>query len=338
MPIINLMTAKGRGGLESMALRYHQALEAAGHQVISIGHPDGVLAGLPSFHPLTTGFSHDPVAALKLRHLMRHYRASRLFAHGNRAISLATHGFAGAARQTVAVVHNFRFKPDLSKVDQALCVSDAVRGAVQQAFPALKARVVENFMPLVRQPVKSPPAAVPVIAALGRLHVNKGFDRLLEAMALLRDEGISATLRIAGDGPERAALTAQAAHLGLGPERVIFSGWVDPVDPFLAQADVFVLPSRVEPFGLVVAEAMAAGVPVIASHIDGPQAILGAGQFGLMVPPEDPTALAVALKTVFADWPKALGRAQQAQARALETYDQPAGQARLSALMQEIGA
>ncbi|MEM9965676.1 MAG: glycosyltransferase [Asticcacaulis sp.] len=337
MPIINLMTAKGRGGLEIMALRYHEALEAAGFDVLSVGHPEGVLAGLKAFQPLKTGFSYDPLAALKFRSIARGHQADCVIAHGNRAIALAAHGWSGYADRTLAVVHNFRFKRDLSKVREALCVSDAVLGAVQRAYPALKVRVVEDFVPLVSRSVKAAPQDVPVIGVLGRLHVNKGFDVLLEAVARLRDEGVRVKLRIAGDGPEKDALIAQAARLGLGPEQLEFSGWVTPVEDFLAQADVFVLPSRVEPFGLVVAEAMAAGVPVIASHIDGPKTILKAGELGLMVPPEDPLALAGGLKAVFSDWSAALERARKAQAHALETYDQKAGQARLTAVLRDVG-
>lgn len=337
MPIINLMTAKGRGGLEIMALRYHEALEAEGFDVLSIGHPEGVLAGLRAFQPLKTGFSHDPLAALRFRSMARKHQADCVIAHGNRAIALATHGWSGYAERTLAVVHNFRFKRELAKVREALCVSDAVLGAVQRAHPALAARVVEDFVPLVARAVKPAPEAVPVVGVLGRLHVNKGFDIMLEAVARLRDEGVRVTLRIAGDGPEKDTLKAQAARLGLGPEQVEFAGWVSPVEDFLAQVDVFVLPSRVEPFGLVVAEAMAAGVPVIASDIDGPKTILKTGQLGLMVPPENPEALAEALRAVFADWPVALERARQAQAHALETYDQRAGQARLKAMMRKAG-
>lgn len=337
MPVINLMTARGRGGLEIMALRYHEALEAAGFDVLSVGHPEGVLAGLKAFQPLKTGFSHDPLAALRFRSMAGAHQADCVMAHGNRAIAIAAHGWSGYADRTLAVVHNFRFKRDLGRVREAICVSDAVRGAVQQAYPALKARVVENFMPLVSRPVKPAPLGVPVVGVLGRLHVNKGFDVLLEAVARLRDERVNVKLRIAGDGPEKDALTAQAARLRLGPEQVEFAGWVSPVEAFLAQADVFVLPSRVEPFGLVVAEAMAAGVPVVSSDIDGPKTILKAGDLGLMVPPENPEALANALKVVFADWPLALGRARKAQAHALETYDQKAGQARLKAVMREMG-
>lgn len=337
MRILNLMTGKGRGGLEAMALRYHQALEAEGFDVLSLGHPKGVLSELRRFRPLIPAFDGDPLAALGLRAATRSFGAEWILTHGNRATGLATHGLSACAGRTLAVVHNFRFKPELARAQEAFCVSPAVLQAVRQAFPGLRTRLVENFLPLVMRPVKGLPRGVPVIGALGRLHVNKGFDVLLEAVASLRETGVEVRLRIGGDGPEEAALTAQAARLGLG-DVVDFTGWVEQADSFLGGLDLFVLPSRVEPFGLVLAEAMAAGVPVISSAIDGPKSILRGGELGLLVAPEAPSALAEGIRTVFSGWPEALERAHEAQAHALETYGELAGRTRLKAVMQEIGA
>ena len=166
---------------------------------------------------------------------------------------------------------------------------------VERTYPVLATHLMENFVPLAERPVKAPPEGIPVIGALGRLHVNKGFDILLQAAALLRERGMPVKLQIAGDGPEAGTLRTLAARLGLQAEDLTFTGWVTGPADYLAKLDLFVLPSRVEPFGLVVVEAMAAGVPVIASDIDGPRTILKSGELGAMVAPEDPSALADAI-------------------------------------------
>ena len=337
MRILNLMMGKSRGGLEAMAVRYHEALQAAGFDVLSAGHPHGMLAGLSDFRPLTTSFSQDPFSALKLKAIAKRFRPDLVIVHGNRALFVATHPWAGLADKTLAVVHNFRAKATLAKVHAALCVSPAVKQDVEQTYPALATHLMENFLPLAVRPVKAPPEGTPVVGALGRLHVNKGFDILLQAAALLRERGLPVKkLQIAGDGPEEDTLKTLAARLGLGTEDLEFTGWVTGPADYLAKLDLFVLPSRVEPFGLVVVEAMAAGVPVISSDIDGPRTILKSGELGVMVPPEDPSALADAIAAALANWPATLERARKAQVQALEIYDQAAGQRRLTALLQEL--
>lgn len=107
----------------------------------------------------------------------------------------------------------------------------------------------------------------PILVSMGRLHRVKGFDVLIDAFAGLSIDYPRAVLLIAGnDDGERKRLEAQVARLGLG-DRVIFTGEVRGTDKsaFLAGADVFALPSRNENFGNVYLEALAAGVPVVAS-------------------------------------------------------------------------
>jgi len=125
------------------------------------------------------------------------------------------------------------------------------------------------------------PADVPLALALGRLHPNKGFDLLLDAIAKTRD----VHLWLAGDGPLRAALEQQAVELGIG-ERIRFLGWRDDVARLLASVDLLVSSSRHEPLGNVVIEAWSAGVPVIATATDGPAALIEPGRTGLVVPIE----------------------------------------------------
>ena len=144
------------------------------------------------------------------------------------------------------------------------------------------------------------PGARPFALAIGRLVRQKGFDVLLDAFAaLVADPGFEWDVVIAGDGPERGALGAQADRLGVG-ERVRFAGRTDraeTVDLF-RRAEVFVLPSRVEPFGIVNLEAMAAGTPLVASRVGGVPEIVDDGVTGLLVEPGDADDLAAALRRV----------------------------------------
>lgn len=129
------------------------------------------------------------------------------------------------------------------------------------------------------------------LISVGRLEPQKDHDTLLHALTRLP---ITARprLQIVGDGSLRHHLQALAGELGLLDD-VEFVGWRDDVFALIRAADMLVLHSRFEGFGNVIIEALALGKPVIATDCDfGPAEILGHGAYGLLVPTEDPAALA----------------------------------------------
>src|SRR6185312_17433697 len=134
----------------------------------------------------------------------------------------------------------------------------------------------------------------PLALALGRLHRNKGFDVLLEAIA--RIEGLY--LWLAGDGPLEADLKRRAASLGIAG-RVRFLDWRADVPALLAACDVLVSSARIEPLGNTIIEAWAAAKPVIAASASGPAELIADERTGLLVPLEDAAALAAALRAAF---------------------------------------
>ena len=129
----------------------------------------------------------------------------------------------------------------------------------------------------------------------------KGHDILMRALAQVRDRGVRLTVVTAGDGIERAAVEAQAKQLGLGPEQVRFLGFRADVPDLLAAADLFVLPSRMEGLPLAVLEAMSHGLPIVTTRIGGNPEVVTDGEHGLLVPIEDPGALADALVKLAGD-------------------------------------
>jgi glycosyltransferase involved in cell wall biosynthesis len=142
-----------------------------------------------------------------------------------------------------------------------------------------------------------------VIGTLARLSYEKGLPDLLAAFGVLQQRfGHDLRLRIAGDGPERAALEAQARRLGLG-EAVEFRGWVEheAVPAFLRSLDVFVLASTYEGFGVAAVEAAACALPVVATNVYGIPDVVSDGVTGLLVPPRRPRALADAIARLVED-------------------------------------
>jgi len=140
------------------------------------------------------------------------------------------------------------------------------------------------------------------VLAMGRMVDNKGFDLLLEAFARVASEHPGSDLVLAGDGRVQASLRAQADRLGLAA-RVQFPGRLDrdQVRKAMATADVYVVPSRIEPFGIVVLEAWNAGVPVIATNRGGPPEFVADGVDGLLVNPLDIESLTRVLDQVLRD-------------------------------------
>lgn len=138
------------------------------------------------------------------------------------------------------------------------------------------------------------PDGTPVIVAAGRLVRAKGFDVLLAAFARLV-ESRAARLIVLGEGDQRQALVQQAHDLDIAA-RVDFVGRVDPIEPWLARARVYVLSSRHEGLPATLIEALGCGCPVVATNCpSGPAEILDHGRYGRLVPVEDPEALAAAI-------------------------------------------
>jgi glycosyltransferase involved in cell wall biosynthesis len=148
-----------------------------------------------------------------------------------------------------------------------------------------------------RVAVPTPGGEGPLIGFAGRLVASKGVDVLLHAATLL---SVPARLLIIGDGPERIALEQMAHRLGLGG-RICFAGFRSDVRALLPALDLLVVPSRTDGSPLVVLEAMAAGLPVVVSAVGGLPDQITHGQQGLLVPPDDSAALAIALTRLLGD-------------------------------------
>jgi len=153
---------------------------------------------------------------------------------------------------------------------------------------------------------------------VGRLEQRKGVAHLVRAFARLQNQYPQLRLVIGGDGPERAVLEQQARELGL--ERVLFLGYVPAADlpRLFASADLFCAPATyAESFGIVLIEAMAAGLPIVAAANAGYAGLLAAHPGNLLVPPGDDRAMAGAIAALVAqpDYARAIGRRNHEAAR-----------------------
>lgn len=158
-------------------------------------------------------------------------------------------------------------------------------------------------------------------ATIARLTKQKGIDILIRASALLdKTEIAKFTFSIFGDGPDKPALEDLARQLGV-LDRVVFFGWTENAKGLLPAFDLFVLPSRSEgqPFALL--EALAAGRPVIATDIPGITEVLEVGPCGMMISPEDPHALAEAIRSFLTAPDSFAAMAKRARANMTRRHD-----------------
>lgn len=174
---------------------------------------------------------------------------------------------------------------------------------------ALETSVIPNPAPMATH-FPGPPTLEPksgrryLAVGLGRLEPQKGYDRLIEAFALVKDEAPDWDLTIFGEGAERERLQARIVHHGL-EERISLPGPTsDPVCE-LERADLFIHPSRFEGYPNAVIEALAAGLCVVATNCPGASGeLLGGGRFGVLVPDAGANELAGAMLPVLLDHKK----------------------------------
>jgi glycosyltransferase involved in cell wall biosynthesis len=191
--------------------------------------------------------------------------------------------------------------------------------AEREGFDAASFEVVHYGI----EPGSAPPApaGMPRLAIVGRLIPIKGHDVLLRAIAAVRRERPELTLDVVGDGPLEGQLRATVDELGLA-DVVTFSGRVSPAAPAFEAAEVVVVPSFGEGFGMVALEAMERGRPVIASAVGGLPEIVDDGRTGVLVPPGDVDALAAAIRDLTASPARTAAMGAAGRARAIEQFSQ----------------
>ena len=332
MHIFNIMLGKGKGGIEQAALDYAEAIALAGHQVTNVFAPDSwalQASGIggqdsgskPRTTPLPQLGAWDIFAARRLKKLAHAHSADLLLCHGNRAMALAHRACKGRL-PIVGIAHNYNTKR-FGRLDAALTITQDLRNKlIKQGLAPNSVFHIPNMVRLPEAPPTRPVFRTPpVIGTMGRFVKKKGFNLYIEALALLKERGIAFEAQLGGDGEEKAALQAQsdAANIPL-----TFTGWVEDKKAFFDGIDIFALPSHHEPFGIVLIEAMAAGLPCISTASEGPREILEGGDHGLLTHLGDAKALADAMELFIANHSTAQEMGHNGYLHTAEHYSLPA--------------
>ena len=334
MRILHVLAPAPYGGLERVVTELTAGTAARGHDV----HVAAVLDRDPETHPFWRGLrveAHrvDAPGRAWLRErlavdaLRRRLRPDVVHTHGYRADVLHGRPLGGAV---VTTVHGTTGGGGRSRLYEALQRRAFRRfDAVVAVSAPLGARLMRFARPGRLRVIPNAACAAPLLTRaeararlglaadafvagwVGRLSAEKGADVFVDALA--RVPSVPWTASVLGDGPEAASLRARAERLGIAG-RVRWHGAVAGAPALHAAFDVFVLSSRTEGTPLALLEALAAGVPVVATAVGGVPDVAGAAE-AILVPPGDPAALAAALAAVHADPAAAAARARAARTR-----------------------
>jgi glycosyltransferase involved in cell wall biosynthesis len=308
LKVLHVHRIGGIGGSERHLLTLLPALAERGVDVSFLGLDDPSRAPDPFYKGLTVPFERmpaprdlDPRLALRVRGVVR--EADLVHTH---LVHADVYGALGA-RRLVSTKHNddpfragaFRYmeRALARRAARVITITEALaRFQIERVgLPADKLEVIHyglDDLPAAwgTNPSDDVPSDVPLLLAVCRLEPQKGVDVAIRALRDVPD----AHLVVLGEGPQRGELEE------LGEERVHLLGRVPDVAAWLRRADVLVHPVRWEGFGLALLEAMLASLPVVATSVSSIPEIVVDGETGVLVPPDDPAALAAAINRVLA--------------------------------------
>lgn len=232
-------------------------------------------------------------------------------------------------------------RPTLERLrtcDAVIAISDFIRGeAVAIGVDPCRITVIHNTIaaPAIDETGDESRAGALVVGQVGRMFEGKGFLDTVRAFATVHASVPETRLLLVGDGPQRSAVEAECDRLGLR-DAVVFTGWQERVEDFLGEIDVLVNPSRSEPFGMVVLEAMAHGVPVVAYRDGAMEEIVVHGRTGALVDVGDAAALGEETLRLVHDPGLRRRYGAEGRARAEQAFDPHAAGCRFSSMVSGL--
>ncbi len=208
------------------------------------------------------------------------------------------------------------------RADAVVSISRAITDELRaDGYEPSRIRELPNGVPVPPGPWRPRPdwPSRPRAVFVGRLALEKGLDTLIASWPIVLGRHADARLILVGEGPERPALEAQVERLGLR-DAVAMPGARDDPSAMLRAADLFVLPSREEGMSVALLEAMALGLPLVASAIPGNRRLINDFAQGRLAPPGDPAALASAILDQWSDFDRAVAMGRAARERVARDY------------------
>ena len=312
--IVNKLSNQGNG-IVNLAVDVAVSQQRAGHTVAFLTGPEGGYEDYlrsENVGILSVPQQRRPVdlvrASFGFRKVLRSFRPDVVHAHMQTGLLLVLPWTKLYRIPIVSHLHNVHDTQAqrMGWADRVVAVSAAVDRSLRHlGVPASKIRVVLNGsvgsprLPAIDQLIPESLQHPAILSVAGMNH-RKGIAELIQAFERIGAERPDAHLYLAGEGPERVLFEQQAAASPIA-HRIHFLGFVATPQRLMLGSDVFVLASRRDSFGLVLAEAREAGCAIIASDVDGIPEALDFGKAGLLVPPQSPAAIASAVLLLLND-------------------------------------
>lgn len=302
--IFNVMMCRDLGGLQQVFLDYNEALDKEGYEVINIiSNRSAIKKKLKpnSFLSLPNFFPWCLISKLYLATLIKKHQPSIIIAHGGRSINFSTFLPKEKRPPIVGVAHGYTAKR-LKKCDYIIAITRKLREyMIDNNFPDQNIYVVNNTVKVDHDFLSPQKNQKVIIGVMARLEVNKGIQHLINAINILVKNSIHVELVVAGDGPSLPHLQGIVTKYRL-ESYVKFIGWIDDKEKFFKEIDIYCCPSEHEPFGMVVIEAMAHNVPVLATDSEGPGEIITHNKNGFIAKNKSMLDIAEKLEFMINDW------------------------------------
>ncbi len=324
MRIVNIVLGDATGGRWKVVLDYTRVLRELGHEVTLVAHQkqraliEQSGLDLGSVVYLRNSGHFDLVATVHAWRLLRSLQAELVIAHCSRSIALMKRA-AGKHTPVVCVMHALNPKR-CTKADAFINITHCIEDRLREAGAGDKPHVhVPNMLTDMNAALPAcRPRQSPVhIGAIGRFVRYKGFDVFVDALAVLKQQGIAFTATLAGSGEDAPLLREKLAQHGL-TDQVTMPGWLPSSQALFDEVDLLCVPSRHEPFGLILLEAFNAGIPMAVAKAEGPLEICTDGEDALLAETDSAEALASQLKKLI-DQPELAAHLREAGFVTLKT-------------------
>ncbi len=323
MRIINAMFSRGLGGIEQSFLDYCQALRAGGHEVFALIHPAAKIkpklkaAKIHTMEIYNFG-QWDIFSSLIIKKIIRKIKPAAILCHGNRSFALINR--VKGKVPLVAVAHNYNVGR-YYKADAVFAITEDLKKHIQK-LGQQNVYKIPNMMKMdeIKREDAHNWTDIPLIGVLSRFVKKKGIDVFLHAAQILKKQGVAFHAIIAGRGEEEDNLRSLAKKLDI-EDCISFPGWVEDKKSFYNAIDIFCLPSLHEPFGIVVLEAFAYGVPAIVTNSEGPSEIVEHGRDGIIVEKGNPNIIADVIKQLIQDRALAKSLGDNGYRKVIREYD-----------------
>ncbi|HJD55698.1 MAG TPA: glycosyltransferase family 4 protein [Rickettsia endosymbiont of Pyrocoelia pectoralis] len=336
MKVLNIMLSRDLGGIQQAFLDYNIALEMQNIEVINVTSYNAKINSflpspslkLPNLAPI------DPVSVLLLKYIIYKTKPDIIIAHGNRAINFSKLAKSQNTK-LVGIAHNYSLK-GLRKCDFVIALTSHMKEyLLKNNFDESQIFILPNMINITKKFTPKLYRKPIVIGMLARFVAKKGVDIFIKAIKNLQDKNYEIQAVIGGSGEEKENLVSLINNLNL-QDKIYFSGWIQDKAKFFEQIDIFCLPSLHEPFGIIVLEAMEAGLPIVSTDTEGPREILRDMQNGLICKTGSAEDLAEKISYLIDNPLKAEEFSKNAYLRLQQNYDIKVVSEKLATLLHSL--